>query len=475
MTKKLKDSKALQDFIKKNTCFQISTNKLFCNICDEEKTYDSNEGVRPLKRHLESKKHLKSERLGKQQKRLKLTESGQNGIAKFHLELIEALVSSNIPIHKLENTLFKSFLEKYCGKSINSHSFYRGTVINTLYENLVTDIKNLLSESEKYYIIFDETTDTTGRYVLNLLIGICSKCKRTRPFLISVIELEKTTSEKINLEVVKKLTEIFNGEINRFEDIILLLTDAAPYAIKTGKLLQQLMPNLRHVTCICHGLHNLCETIRGINFNVNDLISFLKNSLVKNKEKQILLKDTTGLTLPKWPVVTRWGTWLIFASWIFDNFEMIKKFIFVLTEKFDTDTNKRAYENINSKEFENEIRIVNSLKFTSDAIFELESEKLSTEQQINILVNVSKKLENYEIYQIRFQKILDRNPSLNCFMDFDVLKCREEEKYLVFVPLTTVEVERSFSKFNDLLSDKRKKMTMENLEKYLIVYFNQKK
>ncbi len=84
----------------------------------------------------------------------------------------------------------------------------------------------------------------------------------------------KTTVEKIILEVVKKLSEIFNGEINRFEAFILSLTDAASYTTKTGKLLQQLMPNLRHITCICHGLYNLCETIRGIGFNVNDIICF---------------------------------------------------------------------------------------------------------------------------------------------------------------------------------------------------------
>ncbi len=42
------------------------------------------------------------------------------------------------------------------------------------------------------------------------------------------------------------------------------------------------------------------------------MLSFLKNSLVKNREKQILKKDTTGITLPKWPVLTGWGTWLIF-------------------------------------------------------------------------------------------------------------------------------------------------------------------
>ena len=41
-----------------------------------------------------------------------------------------------------------------------------------------------------------------------------------------------------------------------------------------------------------------------------------------------------------------------------------------------------------------------------------------------------------------------------------------------FVPLTSVAVEQSFSKFKNLLDDKRTNLTIENIEKLLILYFN---
>lgn len=41
---------------------------------------------------------------------------------------------------------------------------------------------------------------------------------------------------------------------------------------------------------------------------------------------------------------------------------------------------------------------------------------------------------------------------------------------LKFAPLTSVSVERSFSAFKMILSDKRQRLTVENLEKILVVY-----
>ncbi len=39
-------------------------------------------------------------------------------------------------------------------------------------------------------------------------------------------------------------------------------------------------------------------------------------------------------------------------------------------------------------------------------------------------------------------------------------------------PLTTVNVERFFSKHRDILRDKRKSFSVENLDKFLFIYYN---
>ncbi len=52
---------------------------------------------------------------------------------KFHFSLVDALVSANIPIAKLKNQKFKSFLENYTGKSIKSLTFYRNMAVESVY------------------------------------------------------------------------------------------------------------------------------------------------------------------------------------------------------------------------------------------------------------------------------------------------------------------------------------------------------
>lgn len=40
-----------------------------------------------------------------------------------------------------------------------------------------------------------------------------------------------------------------------------------------------------------------------------------------------------------------------------------------------------------------------------------------------------------------------------------------------FCPVTSVDVERSFSAFKSILNDKRAYLTMDHLEQYVIVYY----
>ncbi len=274
MVKKLNEYNVLMEFIKEHSCFEINENNLFCNLCNEIKKYNPKEGIRSLKRHLTSKKHLASVELGIQQQRLKIEVINQEKISLFHLDLAEALISANITIYKIENNGFKTFLEKYTGKKINSHTFYRVKILDSLYNKRINAAKEQLKEFKFYYIIFDETTDSCGRYILNLLIGGCSEQKRQRPFLVSVIELNKTNSEIINNEIFNRFLKFFNYNLDNFKKITILLSDAAPYKIKTRKLLSQAIPKLKHVTYLCHGLHNLCETIREENWRVDKLICF---------------------------------------------------------------------------------------------------------------------------------------------------------------------------------------------------------
>ena len=88
-----------------------------------------------------------------------------------------------------------------------------------------------------------------------------------------------------------------------------------------------------------------------------------------------------------------------------------------------------------------------------------------------------------EIVSSKLERVAAKNPGLELlFQVKDVLDGRsihdfecytaEEVAALKYCPVTSCDVERSFSAFKGILTDKRKSFSMLNLEKYLIVYCN---
>ncbi len=161
MVKRLNDYKSLTNFIKNNNCFQISGNRLFCNICNEPKEYNPRQGVRALKRHLTTKKHLEGVERKFSQTRLDVLKSG-NENEDFHKNLVNAFITANIPLNKLSNFTLKSFLEKISGFKIKTPATYGGSILNSLYQLRKNKVKEFFKDCESLYVVFDETTDFCG-------------------------------------------------------------------------------------------------------------------------------------------------------------------------------------------------------------------------------------------------------------------------------------------------------------------------
>ena len=62
----------------------------------------------------------------------------------------------------------------------------------------------------------------------------------------------------------------------KYDIMLLLLTDAAPYMIKAGERLSVSYPKMIHVMCVAHALHRVCETISLLYPNVDKLIANAK-------------------------------------------------------------------------------------------------------------------------------------------------------------------------------------------------------
>ena len=316
----------------------------------------------------------------------------------------------------------------------------------------------------------DETADASGRSILNILVGECSEVPINPPSLLKTTELSKTNSETIVLEIMNTLSMLFKNDTTKYKNLKLLLTDAAPYALKVGRILKEMIPGLMHVTCICHALHNLCESIRDANSVVNDCIALLKKLLVKNKTNKDLYYEKTSLRMPKFPVLTRWGTWIDCVVFLYENFARIVDFVKSLPN--DNLLKGPLDAILESDHLEFEIRDVYAHRFLTHAIKSLEESGLSTEKQIEILLGVQSQLLVKGKYSTRFNSILSRNPNIQFFIEFNSLRSLKKNKIFAFAPLTTVDVERSFSLYKYILDDRRRNLSVCSMEKLIFLYFN---
>lgn len=82
----------------------------------------------------------------------------------FSMDLCEALLASNIPLHKMNNPTLKQFLKMYClNQNIPDESKLRINYIPTIYQHVMEEIQKELKENF-IWISADETTDCCGRY-----------------------------------------------------------------------------------------------------------------------------------------------------------------------------------------------------------------------------------------------------------------------------------------------------------------------
>lgn len=62
----------------------------------------------------------------------------------------------------------------------------------------------------------------------------------------------------------------------KHDNVLLFVSNAAPYMLKAGKNIKALYSKMEHVTCLAHGLHRIAEEV-GEHFpKVDALISNVK-------------------------------------------------------------------------------------------------------------------------------------------------------------------------------------------------------
>ena len=306
----------------------ILGNTLYCKACETSFTATQKSQV---DQHCKSNKHGANLKLKKKRnsiqaqledfspsvKKQKVNEVGK--------ELCEVFLAANIPWKKLNHPILKAFLEKKMAVKLPEQSTLRKHYLKVCYNDVIEAIRAELKDCP-IWLGVDETSDAEGRYVANVIVGKLDAKEAHPARLVNCAMLNAANSGEIARLVNDTLRYLWpNFNVNNLR---LLVTDAAPYMVKAGKDLNVFYPSSRHVTCLAHALHRVCELVREMFPEVNELISVGKKVFLKAPLRQQAWRELCGeLAQPPEPIITRWGTWLTAALYYTENFDSFKKVV----------------------------------------------------------------------------------------------------------------------------------------------------
>lgn len=294
------------------------------------------------------------------------------------------------------------------------------------------------------------------------------------------------------------------------------MTDAAPYMKAALDGLRLLYPKMIHVTCVAHGLHRVAEYIRDQFKLTNKLVSNVKRIFTKVRKNLFLLLFRSsvlrfltsfsfkqaprrkllfqnmfpGVPIPPQPIVTRWGTWIKAAVYMAENFDRLQLFLDKL-DSIEAKSIAKAKKTIADPEIKSELAFIkNHFERLPDVIKSLEERGLSLGDAIRKFTSVQAWLQairNRKGLLQKFEYVRDRNKGLALLEkiahileegtqkekdDFIDQYSPEELQAFSHAPITSCDVERSFSVYNRVLEDCRRSFVFDNLSKHVIITCN---
>lgn len=445
--------------------FEKEKNYVRCKYCADIVNIRDGHIKQCLDEHLKSKTHLKKSN-GQQQKSIessinKLKESNSN-LNEFNLELTRSFIESGIPLEKVGHPSIKSFLEKYSKKTVYSRQVLQKNYMDKLYEDSIDQIKNDIGSSNVYFIV-DETTDRMGRNVVNILVGALNGEKSKSWLLMQ--EFQKVTNHStVGQAFQRSCSKLWPDDV-KFERVVLVVTDQAPYMIKCFSAMKLIFTNLHHVSCLVHCLHRVCEKVREDHDLISQFIGKVKRALSYSSSLRSKFKSELG-SLPPQTIITRWGTFLDATEYYLKNFDAVKILIMSISSQSKGITKLKCL--LENKDLQEEFLSIKDFIFIKEIIEKFQTRHLKVRQQLYLLEEAKSKLYGSAAEKLR--KSLLKNPDLLKFTSDQ--NSFEHKNLTCYAPLVSVEVERSFSLYKYILSDRRTSLLTINIEKLNIIQFN---
>lgn len=115
--------------------YRRAGDKIFCTTCNT--TLVARKYI--LDRHINTALHVQNGR--RRMKQTQLKDNPSEAISDIGLALVEAFLSANIPLNKLNNPLLKSFLNTYLPCKVVSITTMRSKYIDRLYDTLLQAVQ----------------------------------------------------------------------------------------------------------------------------------------------------------------------------------------------------------------------------------------------------------------------------------------------------------------------------------------------
>jgi hypothetical protein len=116
--------------------------------------------------------------------------------------------------------------------------------------------------------------------VTNVVVGTLKHEQPGEIFLLASEVLERVNSSSIVVVFDHAMNLLWPDKVEQ-GNVLLFVSDAAPYMIKTAKALQLLYPKMVHVTCLAHALHRVAEEVCGSYTEADTLIANEKKIFIK--------------------------------------------------------------------------------------------------------------------------------------------------------------------------------------------------
>ncbi|KAF4531553.1 hypothetical protein B566_EDAN017698 [Ephemera danica] len=420
-----------------------------------------------------------------------IEDDGEN---EYFFDLCEALLAADIPLSKLGNKKLSSFLSKYTGRKTPHESTLRKNYVKKVHQKVMQNIRTELGTTSNLWFSVDESPDERKKSIIHLIVGKLDENGPTTAFLVACREISRCNNETVARFTYDALRNLFPGE--KFEErFILAVTDAAPYMLLAIRNIQVFFPKLLHVTCLVHLLHNVSQHVMDKYCLVNKWISLIKKVFVKAPRRIEKFREMCpDLALPPEPILIRFGTWLEAAVYHCNNFEKIKEVLYIF-EDSDSVAIKQAKEVCEDPDLELQlISLTSNYSFIAPTITCLESSQKTLNEALSKIEEVGQKLGTArDAAGIKIAKYfcdrLQKNPGFNLLKEMsEILTGHLPENYvksailnkytntdilsMKYAPIHSMDVERSFSCFKNILTDKRHCFTEDNLEMHVVSYCN---